>query len=129
MSRRDRCGCGGGGGGATKSLEQQVNKPVLLANERGKVEAETFVLQIQAINFFWALRVTGMTLQLSQSLSGVMWVSQPASQQRGHGRKRTNRPDVYQLGLLGGTGSKRNSRDQGFLRGGSDDATQRRSLE
>lgn len=80
VSRRDRCGCGGGGGGATKSLEQQVNKPVLLANERGKVEAETFVLQIQAINFFWALRVTGMTLQLSQSLSGVMWVSQPASQ-------------------------------------------------
>lgn len=79
MSRCDRCGCGGGGGGATKSLEQQVNKPVLLANERGKVEAETFVLQIQAINFFWALRVTGMTLQLSQSLSGVMWVSQPAS--------------------------------------------------
>lgn len=125
MSRRDRCGCGGGGG-ATKSLEQQVNKPVLLANERGKVEAETFVLQIQAINFFWALRVTGMTLQLSQSLSGVMWVSQPAV--RGHGRKRTNRPDVYQLGLLGGTGSKRNIRDQGFLRGGSD-ATQRRSLE
>lgn len=82
MSRCDRCGCGGGGG-ATKSLEQQVNKPVLLSNERGKVEAETFVLQIQAINFFWALRVTGMTLQLSQSLSGVMWVSQPASQQSG----------------------------------------------
>lgn len=90
MSRCDRCGCGGGGGGgATKSLEQQVNKPVLLANERGKVEAETFVLQIQAINFFWALRVTGMTLQLSQSLSGVMWVSQPAAGTRKKANQQT----------------------------------------